>query len=100
MTLAPLPRFGTSTSPMDESAVGLLGAVMVGLTAAVLLTVCLNLAAMLLARGRARRKELAIRLALGSSRARLVRQLLIESVLLALAGGLVGRRWRRGASRR
>ena len=90
LTVAPLPRFGTSTSPMDEGAVGLLGAVMIGLTAAVLLTVCLNLAAMLLARGRARRKELAIRLALGSSRARLVRQLLIESVLLALAGGLVG----------
>ena len=90
LTLAPLPRFGTSTSPMDEGTVGLLGAVMLGLTAAVLLTVCLNLAAMLLARGRARRKELAIRLALGSSRARLVRQLLVESVLLALAGGLIG----------
>jgi len=90
LTVAPLPRFGTSTSPMDEGAVGLLGAVMLGLTAAVLLTVCLNLAAMLLARGRARRKELAIRLALGASRARVVRQLLVEGLLLSTAGGLVG----------
>ncbi len=90
LTLAPLPRFGTSTSPMDERAVAVLGAVLLGLTAAVLLTVCLNLAAMLLARGRARRKELAIRLALGGSRARIVRQLLIEGALLSGAGGALG----------
>jgi predicted permease len=90
LTLAALPRFGTSTSPTDEGALGLLGALMLGLTAAVLLTVCLNLAAMLLARGRARRKELAIRMALGGTRARLVRQLLIESFLLALAGAAIG----------
>ena len=90
LTLAALPRFGTSTSPMNESAVALLGAVMLGLTAAVLLTVCLNLAAMLLARGRARRKELAIRLALGGSRVQLVRQLLVEGVMLSLAGGVIG----------
>jgi predicted permease len=90
LSLAPLPRFGTSTSPMSEGVVELLGAVMLGLTAAVLLTVCLNLAAMLLARGRARRKELAIRLALGASRARVVRQLLIEGLLLSAAGGAIG----------
>ena len=90
LTLAPLPRFGTSTSPMDESVIGLLGAVMLGLTAAVLLTVCLNLASMLLARGRARRKEFAIRLAIGGQRWRIVRQLLVEGGLLALAGGAGG----------
>ena len=90
LSLALLPRFGTSTSPMNEGAVELLGAVMLGLTAAVLLTVCLNLAAMLLARGRARRRELAIRLALGASRVRVVRQLLIEGLLLSAAGGAIG----------
>jgi predicted permease len=90
VTIAPLPRFGTSTSPSDESVLALLGAVLLGLTAAVLLTVCLNLAAMLMARGRARRKEFAIRLALGGSRAQIVRQLLIEGGLLAIAGGVGG----------
>lgn len=51
---------------------------------------CLNLAAMLLARGRARRKELAVRLALGASRARVIRQLLVEGLLLSAAGGAIG----------
>lgn len=100
LTVAPLPRFGTSTSPSSEGAVALLGAVMLGLTAAVLLTVCLNLAAMLLARGRARRKELAVRLALGASRARVVRQLLVEGLILSAAGGAIGAglaRWGVGA---
>jgi predicted permease len=90
VTIGPLPRFGTSTSPSDESVLGLLGAVLLGLTIAVLLTVCLNLAAMLMARGRARRKEFAIRLALGGGRAQIVRQLLTEGMLLALAGGVAG----------
>src|SRR6266481_2778219 len=87
---APVSRIAVSTNPTAASGVKSIAPLLLGMAVVVLLVGCLNLANMLLARGTARRKEIAIRLALGGTRWQIVRQLLSEGFVLALLGGLGG----------
>ena len=85
-----LPERDTRVHPQMQADVLALVALVVVVVNVVLLIACLNLAGMLLARSVSRRKEMAIRLAMGAGRSRLVRQLITESVLMSLAAGAAG----------
>jgi predicted permease len=86
----PLDRLSVSTSPNENNEVAGLSVMLMFTAALVLLIACLNLANMMLARGTARRREFAIRFALGGGRRRILRQLFTESLMLSIMGGFAG----------
>ena len=87
LSLAPLARLSVSARPRTDSEIAGVAGALLSMSGVVLLIASFNLVNMLLARGTSRRKEIAVRLAIGGSRGRIARQLLTEGAVLSLAGG-------------
>jgi predicted permease len=87
---SPLSRLSVSDGPSSDADLRMPAILLPSMAGIVLLIASLNLANMMLARGTARRKEIAIRLAIGGGRGSIVRQLLTEGLILAALGGLGG----------
>src|SRR5437588_1853851 len=85
-----VPLLESTLNPNLQGQAERAGQMMMGVVGLVLLIACANISNLLLARATGRKREISIRLAIGASRARIVTQLLTESILLAIAGGIVG----------